>query len=91
MKMVERKQEGKDEVVQTTLDRFVFTEDMDSDYGHLVSHLIEHDAPRKDTDQWTRVFSRDEEKGMMLPLHLIGPDLIFDKSMRQALSESNEL
>ena len=73
-------------MVQTTLKHFEIAEDDDSEYGHLVSHLIQQDGDLRDTNQWTRVFSRDGSKGKRVAIHLLGPDLIYDKSIRASLS-----
>ena len=41
------------------------------------------EAPRKSaTNKWTRVFTRDEIHELQIPAHDMGPDLIYDRSLR---------
>ena len=83
--MVEETKEGRSSAAnQLTLDNYDEAEDTDSQYGHLTAHLVES-APRKnETAQWTRVFSRDEIMDLKIVVHTLGPDLIYDKSLREA-------
>lgn len=67
---------------QTVLDQYEGVEDNDSEYGHLVQHLIEQDLDHRDTNQWTGVFARDSVGTLQVPNKLIGPDLIYDRSVR---------
>ena len=60
-------------------------EDEDSQYGHLIQHLIKQDTDSRDTNQWTGVFTRDSLNGRLVPNKLLGPDLIYDKSLRGSL------
>ena len=85
--MEETKSDKKSLPIQTTLDRFEYLEDVDSDYGHLVDHLIDCDQKKNDNSHWTRVFSRDEEANKRIQIHKLGPDLIYDSSIRDSLQE----
>ena len=71
---------------QSTLADVVFCEDIDEDYGHLATHLIEQDEPVDSTSKWTGVFSRDMQEGLMVAVIPMGPDLIFDASVRKTMS-----
>ena len=62
----------------------------DSQYGHLVEHLVPGDEKVKRTDLWTRVFTRDSPSDLMVSVHRIGEDLIFDRSLREAMSNLAE-
>ena len=73
-----------------TLDQFEADDGEDADYGHLVAHLIEQDTSTKDNDLWTRVFSRDDLGDNQLATPKIGPDLIYDKSLREAHGEAKD-
>ena len=73
---------------QATLDHFVSHNDADSEYGHLVQHLFEQEEHPDKNSYWTRVFSRDIEEGLQISIFKIGPDLIYDRSVREALSEA---
>ena len=41
-----------------------------------------------DNSQWTRVFSRDCHSDKKLPLYTLGPDLLYDRSIRDSLGEA---
>ena len=77
--------------VQATLDHFVSHNYADSEYGHLVQHLFEQEEHPDKNSYWTRVFSRDTEEGLQISIHQIGPDLIYDRSVREALSQQADL
>ena len=36
------------------------------------------------------MFSRDTPSGLKISTHLLGPDLIYDKSIREAMNEASE-
>ena len=55
-------------------------------YEHLVAHLVDDEPEQRDTNEWTRVFTRDAPNGHMVAIHPLGPDLMFDKSVRDSLS-----
>ena len=69
---------------QATLDMYEVQEDADSEYGHLVSHLVEQEDEAKITEMWTRVFTRDSVKSLEPAVFPIGPDLLFDRSVRDS-------
>ena len=54
----------------------------------MVSHLVEQEEHPDKNSYWTRVFSRDTEEGLQISIHKLGPDLIYDRSVREALSQS---
>ena len=89
--MEEQKAPKQTQQIQTTLDNFEYAEDVDSEYGHLVSHLIEQDIQPKDTSKWTRVFSTGIPDGVKVPIYPLGPDLIYDNSLRDSMGELTEL
>ena len=62
----------------------------ESDYEHLVQHLVEQDTNAKDTNKWTRVFKVEQGKSQSAGVYQIGPDLIYDKSVRDSLSALGE-
>ena len=55
-----------------------------------MKHLIDQDGKPDDTSQWTGVFSRDMPAGLEVQVQPIGPDLIFDRSLRSTMSEVTE-
>ena len=80
-------------IVDTGREESSAEEDMDhedSQYGHLVAHLVRGDEKVKATDLWTRVFTRDVPESLQVSVHRIGDDLIFDKSLRDAMSSTVE-
>lgn len=52
-----------------------------------MSHLIERDPAIKESDMWTRVFSRDDGTESMVAIHKIGTDLSYDKAVRESLND----
>ena len=54
-----------------------------------MAHLVDDEDPGKDTNCWTRVFTRDELGSRQQSVHLLGPDLIYDKAMRDSLGNLN--
>ena len=76
---------------QSTLTVNEQREDSDDEYGHLVTHLMKQDGSLVETSQWTNVFSRDMPAGMSVQVQPIGPDLIFDRSLRNTMSGVTEL
>ena len=52
-----------------------------------MAHLAEEDPERRDTNEWTRVFSRDGSRGKLVGIYPLGPDLQYDKSFRDMLSQ----
>ena len=75
-------------VVQTTLDQYEIGAGAESEYDHLVSHLIEKEDDKLVPSQWTRVFSRDGPADKKVGIYKLGEDLIFDKSVRQVLQQN---
>ena len=55
-------------------------------YEHLVAHLVDDEPEQRDTNEWTRVFTRDIRNGQMVAIYPLGPDLLLDKSVRDSLS-----
>ena len=84
--MEESKEVKKLNKKQKTLVQLEHQGDIDDKYGHLVEHLIQQDIDPKDTNQWTRVFGRDTLGDKQLAIHLIGPDLLYNDSIRASLS-----
>ena len=76
---------------QRTLDAFEGTEDSDEEYGHLTAHLVEGAPRQAERHQWTRVFTRAEVLSLQISLHELGPDLIYDKSVREAAAQSTDV
>ena len=72
---------------QSTLRQSEQQDDLESEYGHLMAHLIEQDLPKADNTQWTRVVSRDRNPNLLPSIMPLGPDLIFNKSIRESLSD----
>ena len=56
-----------------------------------MSHLVEKEEKESKNNIWTRVFSRDDIRDKRLALFPLGPDLIYDKSMRNAMSQLDVL
>ena len=52
----------------------------------MVTHLIESDGKLDDNNQWTSVFSRDMRDGLSVKVQPMGPDIIFDTSLRDTMS-----
>ena len=52
----------------------------------MTSHLIVSDGKLDDNNYWTNVFSRDMQDGLSVQVQPIGPDLIFDVSLRNTMS-----
>lgn len=88
--MVEETKSARKQAKQTTLANVEFVEDIDEDFGHLVEHLIEQDEPADNTAKWTGVFSRDMQEGLLVPVKLLGPDLIFDASVRKTMGDMTD-
>ena len=86
----EEKGQAANKIAQSTLDRHVQNEDFDSEYGHLVTHLIEQDEELGKKEYWTRVFTRDSQVGLRVSIHMLGPDLIFDKSIRDSMGDTTQ-
>jgi len=57
----------------------------------LVSHLVDQEEHPDKNSYWTRVFSRDTEESLQISIHQVGPDLIYDRSVREALSQGADL
>ena len=87
----EEKGQPRPSASQLTLDNYDEGEETDPDYGHLTAHLVEAAPKKKDTVQWTRVFTRDEIASLQIAAHLLGPDLLYDRSLREAAQESEDL
>ena len=62
----------------------------DDDYGHLMAHLIDAEPPARDTNEWTRVLSRENIGEKLLPVHRLGTDLIADEAIRDTLAQMHE-
>ena len=62
----------------------------DDDYGHLMAHLIDAEPPARDTNEWTRVLSRENIGDKLLPVHRLGSDLIADEAIRDTLAQMHE-
>ena len=90
--MVEESKEAhRGAATQLTLDNFEEAEDEDPQYGHLTAHLVES-APRQgDNHQWSQVFTREEVETLQVAVHPLGPDLLYDKSLREAAAERTDL
>ena len=86
----EKKESRKSQVVQLTLNNFEITDADDSQYGHLVAHLVEEKVEKKGTEMWTRVFVRDTDSNTLPPIYEIGQDLIFNQSLRESVQKELE-
>ena len=53
-----------------------------------MTHLIAPDEAEKQSYEWTRVFSIKRHDTMQRPLFPLAPDLNYDASMRDILSQS---
>lgn len=62
-------------------------EDNEDFYDHLVGHLVEQDTQEKDTNMWTRVFAVDRRNDRLPGIYPIGADLIYDRSVRDTLTD----
>ena len=90
--MVEERKEGRSAAAsQLTLDNYDEAEDSDPQYGHLTAHLVESAPQKKDTAMWTRVFTRDEVADLQISAHTLGPDLLYDRSLREATQHTEDL
>ena len=67
------------------MDNFDEAEDTDEQYGHLTAHLVEPEAVATQNYQWSRVFTRDDVQELQIAVHALGPDLIYDKALREAV------
>ena len=50
----------------------------DDDYGHLLAHLIDAEPVARDTNEWTRVLSRENIGDKLPPVFRLGQDLSHD-------------
>ena len=50
----------------------------DDDYGHLLAHLIDAEPAARDTNEWTRVLSRENIGDKLPPVFKLGQDLSHD-------------
>ena len=50
----------------------------DDDYGHLLAHLIDAEPAARDTNEWTRVLSRENIGDKLPPVFGLGQDLSHD-------------
>ena len=57
----------------------------------VVDPVAAGDKGPKDTNKWTRVFTRDLGKNLQPGIYQIGPDLIYDRSIRNSMSELAEV
>ena len=85
--MEEHKRPSAQSHLQLTLDRSLRHEEVEGSYDHLVAHLVEDEQDIRDTNEWTRVFTRDGARGRLVGIYRLGPDLLYDKSVRDSLSE----
>ena len=63
--------------------------DQDDDQIHLIAHLLDYQEEEKVPSEWTRVHSRSEIGHGRAAVFPIGPDLLYDKSVRDALSDQD--
>ena len=66
-----------------TLDHYDIGGGVDLDHDHVPSHLIEHEDKPKDTNKWTGVFTRDGLNDNHITIQAVGPDLLFNASIRE--------
>lgn len=85
--MEEQKRPTSQSQLQLTLDHSLRHEQNESSYDHLVAHLVEDEQAIRDTNEWTRVFTRDGSRGRQIAIFTLGPDLLYDKSVRESLSD----
>lgn len=74
---------------QSCLDKIHNHECSDDDEALLVLRSDSDDENQKTESFWTRVFSRDIKPDLHVGIYPIGPDLIFDASVRSALTSLN--
>ena len=86
--MEEQKMPVKNQVVQSTLDHFEVSEADDSQYGHLVDHLVASRDSRKVNEMWTRVFGVDGDNDLLPSVFPFGQDLIYNESLRESMRSS---
>ena len=60
---------------QTTLDKYLANESQDEDQVNLIAHLLEPSEVPHGTEEWTRVYSREELKSLNVVATKVGPDL----------------
>ena len=51
----------------------------------LIVHLLEKEEPKQRTEEWSRVVARDGMRLAGAATYKIGPDLIYDTSVRETL------
>ena len=65
----------------------IIATDLDPDYGHLVAHLVDDEAPGSIINYWTRVLSCDDLGNLAPAIHKLGDDLQYDKAVRDSLAD----
>ena len=79
-------QSAKEQTVQATLSQLEHVAVEQNEHDHLIAHLVEQDEDEKFNFEWTRVFSRADINSQRAAIFPMGPDLHFDKSMRDILT-----
>ena len=87
----ERKSGEQANASQLTLDNYDEADETDSQYGHLTAHLVETEVRSADNNQWTRVFARSDIESLHIPVHALGPDVIYDRALRESAQGSNNV
>ena len=82
--MEEQKGPNRAGLRQMTLDHYDISEGVDLDNDALPSHLIEEEDQPKDNNQWTGVFTRDSLGDNQIPAIPLGPELIYNGSVRES-------
>ena len=70
---------------QSTLDRHYPQAMYEESQLSLITHLLDEKEPKKRTEEWTRVVARDGMRLAGAATYKIGPDLIYDASVRESL------
>ena len=63
--------------------------EIDSQYAHLISDRNDKREDRRKSTEWTRVFSRDSDIEKRVGLFQFGPDLNYDRSVRDLLLQTD--
>lgn len=69
--------------LQKTLDPFLLIGEESHEEFECVESLPENQEIGRDTNQWTRVFTRGEISDNAQAIHLIRPDLVYDEAQRK--------
>ena len=86
--MQEPKKSALSRVMQGTLSQIESQTGQESEYGHLLAHLLDEDEDDRVVSSWTRVFSRSSLGNGRAAIYPLGPDLLYDRSLRDVMSQN---